>query len=189
MRTEFLLIGFAWGALLRAQPGAELFFMEPCGLLPYHEVDITGDSIPDLIITGRSEGTDDVPSSSGHCSRVVQCATGTQLLSENDGAGPDIPAQFGAHGTLVRIILEEDRYLPARHWFPGELVASHWAYGGAARGVQAPQPELRNTIFIARVRTLDADTLIAFEIDVDPSTQNVSIQVIATAPDGSDLVW
>ncbi|MEZ4739316.1 MAG: hypothetical protein R2818_08140 [Flavobacteriales bacterium] len=189
MRTTFLLIGSIWCTLLCAQPGDDLYLMDPCGVLPYLEVDLTGDHIPDLIITGRSEGTDDVPSSSGHCSTVVQCAAGTLLMRSDNSGEAEIPAQLGAHGTLLHSALEEDPHHTDRRWIFGEVLATFRAYGGAARGIQAPPPDLRYSTFIARTGTTEAYTLTAFRVDVDPLTQYVSVHVIATAPYGSDLVW
>lgn len=189
MRTLLIPIATLIMAPLFAQPGELFFHLEPCGVLPYQEVDLTDDGLPDLIITGRSEGTEDVPSSSGHCSRLIQCAPGTSLLSSNPMGGEEIPAQYGLQGTFRTDLPEEDQHLPVQHWITAEILVRHWAYGAGARNEQLVQPDLRFTTFIARIIANGSDVLVVFRVTVDDALQEINVQPLARASYGSVLNW
>ena len=187
MRTLLIPIATLIMAPLSAQPGELFFQLDPCGVFPYQQVDLTEDGLPDLIITGRSEGTDDVPSSSGHCSVQVQCAPGTSLLSSNPMGGEVIPAQYGLQGTLRTDPPEEDHHLPAQHWTTAEILVRRWAYGTDSEKVV--QPDLSNTVFLARTIANGSDILVAFRVMNDDRTQEIGIEVLGQAPYGSVLSW
>ena len=77
----------------QAQPSdLDLLFLDPCNMPAPVSMDLTGDGIPEFMITGWSEGTEDVPSSSGYCSRGIAPCHGRDLLIAGGTHGPE-----GAH--------------------------------------------------------------------------------------------
>ncbi len=134
MRPFFLTLALL-PFLATAQPG-ELFFLirDLCGFAPPDSIDITGDGIPDLVVQGSSMGTDDVPSSSGHCSLLLVNLPGTSFLSDLDDRG-DRQLKVVAPGERIKPIdasRRDDLYIPRQLYTDGAIPVAHWGYGHQA---------------------------------------------------------
>lgn len=134
-----------------AQPGDPSFLrrLDPCGIPPNDSIDVTNDGIPDLVIRGLSEGTDDVPSSSGTCSRVVSTLPGTTLLCSTNRNGQRVAHAFAVGDTVpgVDSKVQNDLQIPRFVYTEWDITVWQWGYGS---GWMAPTatPDLEEQVFV-----------------------------------------
>ena len=77
MRAKILLLLCAQALSAHAQPD---FDRNYCGFAPNDSIDLTNDGIPDLVVQGFRNGTDDEPSSSGTCSEGTTASAQTSSV-------------------------------------------------------------------------------------------------------------
>lgn len=151
LRSLFTLAILLAAFAAQAQPGEiKLWLDMPCGMPPNDSVDVSGDGIPDLLISGLVLSIYDVPSSSGMCTRTVSTLPGTTLLCTGNGVGECVPHVFVVGDTVPevgpsrRTGLLVPRYLytawtfNVSHWTfrnppdtPQQLPISEWGYSHA----------------------------------------------------------
>src|SRR5688572_16910612 len=120
-----------WCALLlHAQPDT-MIWSAPCSFPAPHALDLNGDSIMDINVSGHVVGTDDEPSSSGHCTWGVHCLAGTMILHDNDRYGPREPHTFTKEGVLGADDLRNAIRTQQQAWAPGMIPVVQWGYGAA----------------------------------------------------------
>lgn len=149
MRPFLLTFAFL-PVLATAQPG-ELFFLirDPCGFAPPDSIDITGDGIPDVVVQGSTTGTDDVPSSPGHCSLIVVNLPGTTFLSDLDDRG-NRQLKVVAPGETIKPLdasRRDDLYIPRQLYTDGAIPVAHWGYGHQASPF-TPIPNLADQRYV-----------------------------------------
>ena len=149
MRPFFLTLAFL-PFLATAQPGEIPFpLRNHCGFAPPDSIDITGDGIPDVVVQGSSTGTDDVPSSSGHCSLLVVNLPGTAFLSDLDGRG-NRQLKVVAPGERIKPIDAsrwDDLYIPRQLYTDGAIPVAQWSYGHQASPF-TPIPNLADQRYV-----------------------------------------
>ncbi|MEZ4789006.1 MAG: hypothetical protein R2811_03205 [Flavobacteriales bacterium] len=130
--------------LATAQPGELIIrFAEPCGFAPPDSIDLTGDGIPDVVVQGTSNGTDDVPSSSGSCTLNVVNLPGTGFLTDLDAQGYR-QLKVVAPGELIKPLetgRRDDLYIPRLLYSDDTIPVAHWGYGHWASAF-TPVPNL-----------------------------------------------
>lgn len=185
--SALLCLGAFNGTL--AQPGDLHIINLPCNLPPDMSIDLNGDGVIDLELVGRQEGTDDVPSSYGWCSRSVRGVNGTRLLHMAERTSQGEITLFARHDTLPDPGLENDHLLPQHQWIDAEITVLAWPYGSAMREPDQRVFDAKRPVFVVRVPGGDGPKLVAVLVDVNEALRQVSIMAWASAPEGEDLRW
>lgn len=172
MRSVLLLALLPFVA--HAQPGDELF-PEPCGSFPYEEVDLTGDGLPDLAISGMAEGTDDEPSSCGQCTRMVQCLPGTTLLMSRDPYGMIAIRSLARGDTLTSAQLTEGLRKQQLFWWQDQVPVVHWGYGCQAGRPLVWDKGIKQRTFMFRTVNGSEVRRGIFRITYDPVSGRIAI--------------
>jgi hypothetical protein len=97
--------------------------------MSYEELDINGDSIPDLAISGTQTGTDDVPSSGGVCTRIVQPLPGSDLLIAFRDGNPTGPFLLTKGDSLSSAQLAQGLERQQYMWWRDPIHVVSWSYG------------------------------------------------------------
>lgn len=188
MRTSSIIL-LLLGLSAKAQPGdLHVRFTNPCGFAANDSIDITGDGTYDLVLQGFSNGTDDVPSSSGHCTLVVANLPGTGLLSDLDARGYRQLKVVAPGETIWPIDTTrlDDLYIPRMLYTDGSIPVAHWGYGHqTALFTSAPNLKTERYVF----RTMVNGELMhgSFSIDAPTRMDHVNIRVGALVP--ADLAF
>lgn len=167
-----------------AQPGT-LYdrFANPCGFGANDSIDITGDGIHDLLLQGNSSGTDDEPSSSGHCTLELANLPGTGFLSDLDARGYR-QLKVVALGDSIEPLdttRRDDLYIPRLLYTDGSIPVAHWGYG-QQMALFTPVPRLEAQRFVFRTMVNGKLMHGSFSMDVPTRKDHVNIRVGALVP-------
>ena len=170
--------------LATAQPG-ELFFrfVEPCGFAPPDSIDLTGDGIPDVVVQGTSNGTDDVPSSSGSCTLNVVNLSGTGFLSDLDAQGYR-QLKVLTPGKMIKPVVVgrvDDMYVPNLLYIDGSIAVAHWGYGHRASAF-TPVPNLSAQRYVFHTMHDGKPWHGSFSVEVAEHLRRVDLHVVELVP-------
>lgn len=172
-----------------AQPGDLFFLLQPCGAVErlLYPLDSTR---ADLRLYMLMEGTDDVPSSAGHCIQSVATLSHVQLLHVVDSRGDlDLwdPAAHGSmHPDSLLSGLNKGRY----RWLMGDMRMAWRGYGSSAKGTEWIGPNKGNAITVlARVETRTGNQLTVLQLLSDPQQGFTDTHVLGRALEGEVLRW
>lgn len=163
MKTLLLSIGLL-PLFAHAQPGDDRFF-EPCGGNAHYGVALQNTQRFDMYVMTLSQGTDDVPSSSGNCIRQVHLAEHAQYLLERDRQGYHVihapkPGEV-LHPDTLKHGLATDRF----RWGKSTMPICYQGYGAQADGkgwhLLEPRTWERS---IVRLSTPEATYLVAMSV-------------------------
>lgn len=154
-----------------------------CGFSPNDSIDITNDGIPDLVVLGFSNGTDDEPSSSGNCYLHVMNLPGTTFLNSRDeqgrwrlkvcNKGDRIPA--------VPSRPKDDLQIPLVNYTDGSIPVAYWGYGGNAEPFTVT-PGLATQHYVFRIKGREQDWHGSFTIEPPMRSDRVNIRVGVLVP-------
>ena len=164
MKTLFIAVLLIAMHSASAQPGnLEAWLTNPCGMPPNDSLDVTGAGVPDLLIGGYSMGTDDVPSSTGSCTRFVGTLHGTTLLCGLDRTGQRVPQAFAVGDTVPALNegIQNDLQIPRFVFAERSIIVMQWGYGHQVGG-PVPAPGLRASATATRQLLYSSDG-----IDID----------------------
>jgi hypothetical protein len=144
----------------------------------------------DFRLSMFSEGTEDVPSSSGYCRMVVTTHAHVDLLYAVDGRGDmrsDWPQQgYVLHPDSLALGLAQYRF----RWLPGTLEIAHQGYGAAFTGNDWHAFDERGyTQAIARVRTAEGTWLCFVRATTNAAEGLAGFHALATVREGEALHW
>jgi len=179
MKTTILLFLLFAAFAASAQPGdIELHFTDPCGMPPTDTLDLSGDGIPDLIVHGRSVGTEDEPSSSGSCMRSIRTLPGTSLLCSLGRNGDRSPHAFAFGDTLPEFDkgIPNDMQIPHFLFTDGSIDVLQWGYGNQVRTVGST-PGLSGQVFV--LQTTIPQKPRTWTITLEPLTEQRSVRIKA----------
>ncbi|MBK7946260.1 MAG: hypothetical protein IPJ85_13570 [Flavobacteriales bacterium] len=126
---------------LRAQPGTPtLPRFYGCGFPAPDSVDMTGDGIMDLLVSGMlGESTCDIPVSYGGCHVVVRTLPGTLMLGRVGTANSSEAHGFARGDTILALgVVSDDMRIQRFGFIDGFVTALDWSYG--RNGVASAQP-------------------------------------------------
>jgi hypothetical protein len=134
------------------------------------------------------EGTDDVPSSGGHCIRSVAGLSHVQMLHVSDGRGNWGIWSPSQHGTLhpdsLAAIITNGNY----RWQPGEVRVAWQGYGSFADGKGWRTTE-RDPIVMVRVETRAGTRLAVLQLVIDPEHGSADTRALGRSVEGAVLAW
>lgn len=184
MRTTSIVFLLLLGLSATAQPGdLPLRFTNPCGFGANDSIDITGDGIHDLLLQGNSSGTDDEPSSSGHCTLELANLPGTGFLSDLDARGYR-QLKVVAPGDSIEPLdatRRDDLYIPRLLYADGSIPVADWGYGHQM-ALFTPVPGLEAQRFVFRTSVHGQLMHGSFTIDPPTRMDHVNIRVDALVP-------
>ncbi|MEZ4806111.1 MAG: hypothetical protein R2815_01385 [Flavobacteriales bacterium] len=145
---------------------------------------------PDFRVAMFSEGTEDVPSSTGNCRMVVATLAHVDLLYAVDQRGnlvSDWPQQgYVLHPDSLAQGLARYRF----RWLPGQLDIAYRGYGAAFTGMDWTAIDPRGyTQAIARVRTPEGNWLCFVRASSSPGQGFSEFHALATVREGEPLHW
>ena len=176
----------------QAQPGDWLERLHnPCGFAPTDSIDLTNDGIPDLMVQGFSNGTDDVPSSSGSCTLHLTNLPGTTLLNALDPHQGYWLVKTCAPGERIAAMdtsIQDDLRIPRTKYADGSIQVAYWGYGGQTTLFTA-MPGLTGQHFVFHTVSKDQQWHGSFSIEPPLRKDQITIHVGALVPaDQSFLV-
>ncbi|MBK8612459.1 MAG: hypothetical protein IPN85_03055 [Flavobacteriales bacterium] len=179
MKTLFIAVLLIAMHSASAQPGnLEAWLTNPCGMPPNDSLDVTGAGVPDLLIGGYSMGTDDVPSSTGSCTRFVGTLHGTTLLCGLDRTGQRVPQAFAVGDTVPALNegIQNDLQIPRFVFAERSIIVMQWGYGHQVGG-PVPAPGLEKQVFVFLTRSPYEDRLGSFTLEPLMDLRSVRITV------------
>lgn len=189
MRTVNLFFLLLATTAASAQPGKLLLRLQPCGAVErlLYPLDSTR---ADLRLYMLMEGTDDVPSSGGHCIQSVATLSNAQLLHVLDAYGGYDLWDPAAHGSLhpdsLRTGLASGRY----RWQMGDVNVVWRGYGSAAKGSEWIGLNKGNAIAVLlRVETKTGVQLAVLQLLSDPQQGFTETRVLGRALEDEPLYW
>lgn len=132
MRITTVLFLWIVSCAMHGQPGHWMEQLHnPCGFAPNDSIDLTNDGLFDLVVQGISTGTDDEPSSSGHCARYVINLPGTSLWHAREAQGTWRLKVFASGDTIPAEDPrpQDDLRIPRAMYADGAVQAVQWGYG------------------------------------------------------------
>lgn len=177
--------------LLLATPGIRAQydrFTNPCGFTPADSVDVTGDGLPDIVITGYRVGTDDEPSSGGNCTLYVIPLTGTLLLSDRRTPRECQARSLAPGDTIVFIPRqpENDHHWQRKAFIACSIPVLQWGYGSHTNAGAKTQDH--TTMYFGSLHTTGDHTVIgSFAVLADPKEKRIRVLPGGTGP--VDGVW
>lgn len=183
MRSAALLLVWVISSAIQAQPDEwREHLRNPCGFAPNDSIDITNDGVLDVVVQGVSSGTDDEPSSSGHCALHVMNLPGTVLLHERDAQG-NWHMKVCAKGDSIHAVEagpRDDFRIPLEMYTDGFVPVVQWGYGHQAAPASIA-PGLASQRYVFQTMAHGNAWHGSFTIEVD-ATGQVSIRMGALAP-------
>ena len=143
----------------------------------------------DLWLHGMSEGTDDVPSSTGQCIQALASRPHVRMLYGHDARGNWDLWHPDAHGTLEPATLAEGLTTGAHGWDHGDLRVAWMGYGSAFDGNGWQGTHDGAVRLLLRVTT-DAGVQLAMVQVSTTDTEGFSeLEVLGVVPEGEPLTW
>ncbi len=186
MRPLFLPSLLVLSFSTSAQPD---FDRNYCGFAPNDSIDISNDGIPDLVVQGFRNGTDDEPSSSGNCVLYVLNLPGTTLLNTKDAQGYWRVKHF-ALGDRVEAIdttVQDDLRIPTINYTDGSIRVAYWGYGGNADQYTVT-PNLKAQHYVFNTRANGRTWHGSFTIEPPVHTDQVKVRVGVLVPTDQPFV-
>ena len=173
---------------LLAQPG-ELFLQDPCPL-PVRHLSPLDSTRADLWLHGIVEGTEDVPSSAGHCIQAIATRPHVQVLYGFDARRNWDLLNPERHGRLQPDSLADGLANGNFRWDRGDLRVAWQGYGNFFEGNGWTQPNEAGTLrMILRVTTEEAVQLAVVQIATNQAEGFASVAVLNVVPEGDVLTW
>ena len=180
MRTSLLLPLLLLVVTAASQPDLDRNY---CGFAPNDSIDITRDGIPDLVVQGARNGTDDEPSSSGNCYLYVMNLPGTTMLNTRDTQGY-WRTKVCAKGDPIPALStrpQDDFQIPKVLYTDGQVQLAYWGYGHQSSLVTVT-PNLGDQFYVFQTMHRGALWHGCFSIDPHVRMDKVTIRVGALVP-------
>lgn len=164
MKILLLLTCLPFAAL--AQPGEDPFAgHEPCGL-GHYGVALQATDRQDVQVVTRSQGTDDVPSSSGNCIRQVHLMEHADFLLEKNHQGYYLIARPEAGDVLHPDSLQGGIATGRFRWGKGTLPICYQGYGAQfdGKGWHPMEPRTWERS-VVRLTTAEGTYLVVMTVD------------------------
>ena len=173
---------------LLAQPG-EIFFQLPCPILDRYLSPLDS-TRADLWLHGIMEGTEDVPSSAGHCIQAIATGPHVQVLYGFDARRNWDLLNPERHGRLQPYSLADWLANGNLQWHRGDLRVDWQGYGNFFEGNGWTQPNEAGTLrMILRVTDEEAVQLAVVQIATNQAEGFASVAVLNVVPEGDVLTW
>lgn len=148
-----------------AQPSDD-FFLQPCGPPASYGVALQDVRRSDLEVVSSSQGTDDVPSSSGHCTRGIVNRAHARFLYDRDRNGAWVILHPDSGDVLHPDSLQKGIAAGRLRWDHGHLPVCYMGYGSQHDGKGWHLMEEREwKRSIVRVETPDAVYLVSVLVE------------------------
>ena len=173
---------------LLAQPG-EIFFQLPCPILDRYLSPLDS-TRADLWLHTIVEGTEDVPSSAGHCIQAIATGPHVQVLYGFDARRNRDILNPERQGRLQPDSLADGLANGNFQWDRGDLRVAWQGYGNFFEGNGWTQPNEAGTLrMILRVTTEKAVQLAVVQVATNQAEGFASVAALKVVPEGDVLTW
>jgi|GEM_PF-4572922 len=157
--------------------------------MTYEELDLNGDSIPDLVISGSTTGTDDVPSSGGICWRIVQPHVGSSLLVHFIDSQSHGPFQINAGDSISPAQLAEGLQRQKFIWWQEPIQVVGWSYGNWRSEPSVWTDEQERQTFVLKTEVDGSVQWCWFRIAYDAAIDAITISHGPLVDEEKPLHW